>query len=148
MDFLTTPAHWIWLIISLTLFAAELIAPLTYFLWLGCAGLLTALVVWWLPSLMWQLQSVLFSVLAVTSIILSRKWSIHRPSDSPALNRRAEQYIGRVYPLSEAIEHGYGKVRVDDSHWRVHGPTLACGHLVRVVSVDGAVFVVEAANTE
>ena len=53
------------------------------------------------------------------------------------------QYIGRVFTLEEAIINGRGKVRVDDTLWRVEGADLPLGHKVKVVSVDGVVFKVE-----
>jgi len=42
--------------------------------------------------------------------------------------------------------NGVGKVTVDDSTWRVKGPDLAVGTLIRVVDIDGVVFKVEAAD--
>ena len=40
---------------------------------------------------------------------------------------------------------GEGRIRVDDSSWRVTGPNQPAGAAVRVVRVDGATLVVEAA---
>ena len=42
--------------------------------------------------------------------------------------------------------NGVGKVVVDDSTWRVKGPDLPAGTHVRVVGVDGVVFVVESSE--
>ena len=136
---------WGWLVVALVVSAVELIAPVTYFLWIGAAAAVTALVVFAVPDLSWQVQSVIFSVLAVASVILSRKYLVKRQtvSEQPGLNRRAEQYIGRKVTLSEAIEQGEGKVRMDDTHWKVRGPELAAGTEVRIKGAIGSVLEVE-----
>jgi membrane protein implicated in regulation of membrane protease activity len=63
------------------------------------------------------------------------------------LNRRGQQYTGRIFTLDHPIVNGVGKIDVDDSTWRVKGPDLEAGTRVRVVGVDGVVFVVESAET-
>ena len=45
--------------------------------------------------------------------------------------------------LSEPIEQGSGRVKVDDSVWRVTGPDAPAGTKVRVTGGDGAVLTVE-----
>jgi membrane protein implicated in regulation of membrane protease activity len=145
MSFLAT-AVWGWLIVGFILLALELLAPLTYFLWLGASALVTALVLFIVPEISWQAQFLVFSVLSVTSIVISRKYLVNNQtsSDQPNLNRRAQQYVGRVFTLSEAIEQGVGKVQVDDTYWQVTGPPLQQGTEVRVCDTQGSVLVVEA----
>lgn len=139
---------WGWLIIGLVLLGFELLAPLTYFLWLGVSALVTSILIFLIPDLSWQVQFLIFSILSVASILISRNYLVGRQADSevPNLNRRAQQYIGRVFELSEGIQHGVGKIRVDDTHWSVSGPSLKAGSEVRVIGTDGAVFVVEAVD--
>ena len=67
-------------------------------------------------------------------------------SEDPTLNRRGEQYIGRVYVLEEAIANGRGKVRVGDSIWMVEGDDMPAGEKVRVTDISGITFIVEAAD--
>ena len=62
------------------------------------------------------------------------------------LNRRAEQHVGRLYTVAVPIEGGVGKVKVGDTLWIAHGPDAGEGAMVKVVSVDGAVLNVEAAE--
>ncbi|MFT5397200.1 MAG: hypothetical protein ACI85N_002418, partial [Gammaproteobacteria bacterium] len=64
-------------------------------------------------------------------------------NDQPNLNRRGEQYVGRSFTLEEAIVNGVGKIKVDDSTWKVKGSDMPVGMKVRVMSVDGTVFNVE-----
>lgn len=141
-------SYWGWLLIGMALLAFELLLPLTFFLWLGASALITALIIFVLPETTWQAQFLIFSVLSVISIILSRRFLVNRQTKSevPNLNRRAEQYVGRVFTLSQRIAQGEGKIKVDDTYWKVSGPDLEKGTAVRITSADGAVFTVEAAE--
>ena len=136
---------WSWLIIGLVLLGLELLAPATYFLWLGVSALVTAVIIYLIPEIAWQMQFLIFSGLSVISIVISRKYLVNKQteSDVPNLNRRGQQYIGRVFTLSEDIEQGTGKIRVDDTYWSVTGPSLPKGTEVKITSANGAVFSVE-----
>ncbi len=136
---------WAWLIVGLVLLGLELLAPLTYFLWLGVSALVTTVIIYLMPETTWQMQFLIFSGLSVISIVLSRKYLVNKQteSDVPNLNRRGQQYVGRIFTLSENIEQGTGKIRVDDSYWSVTGPSLPKGTEVRVTGADGPVFSVE-----
>lgn len=140
-----TVTFWGWLILAFVLFGLELLAPLTYFLWLGASALATAVVLLIAPDMAWQIQALIFSVLSVVSILISRKYLVKRQTQSelPNLNRRAQQYVGKVFTLVESNENGKGKIKVDDSLWMVSGPALPQGAEVRVTSVEGSIFQVE-----
>ena len=146
MSYLLELSYWGWIIFGLVLLAFELVAPVMFFLWLGASALVTAIVLFVLPETTWQMQFLLFSVLSVVSIILSRRYLVKHQtkSETPNLNRRAQQYVGRVFTLSESIEQGVGKIKVDDTHWKVSGPQLGKGTEVRVTGANGSVFTVEA----
>lgn len=137
-----------WAIFALLLFGLEMLAPGAFMLWLGFAAGAMALLVWAFPELSFLLQAVLFVALAVISVLVSRKWFRSREisGDQPALNRRAEQLIGRVVPLERAIERGTGRVQIADAYWQVSGPDLPEGRSVRVVGVDGMTLTVEAVD--
>ena len=150
MEFFLDMSYWHWIIFGLVLLALELVAPVAFFLWIGASALVTAVAMLVFPELSWQAQFLIFSVLSVFSIILSRMFLVKRQtkSDSPNLNRRGQQYVGRVFTLSESIEQGNGKIEVDDTHWAVRGPTLPKGSEVRVMEADGSVLVVEPVNQQ
>ena len=61
-------------------------------------------------------------------------------TDRPLLNQRAAQYVGRVFTLAEPIVNGRGKIRVDDSTWRVEGDDCPVGARVRVTDAEGVVL--------
>ncbi|MEM9533836.1 MAG: NfeD family protein [Pseudomonadota bacterium] len=143
-EFLVNLSPWHWFALALLLLIVELIAPASFFLWLGLAAGATGLLLALLP-LSWQAQWVAFSVFSVLSIIGWLQYRKRRPqtSDQPKLNRRGERYVGRTFTLSKPIVNGVGKVRVDDSSWKVNGPDRPAGSKVRVTKVDGVVLVVE-----
>ena len=65
--------------------------------------------------------------------------------DQPLLNRKVEQMIGRTFVLHEPIEHGYGKIKVNDALWKVAGPELPAGAKVQVTGADGPTLKVQPA---
>ncbi|MCB1790274.1 MAG: NfeD family protein [Gammaproteobacteria bacterium] len=115
---------------------------------MGISAVVLGLLAWLIPAMGWETQLMLFAILSLVSIVGWRVWQRRYPdeSDQPSLNRRAEQYVGRVFVLETPIENGFGKVRVGDSLWRVEGPDAAAGSRVRVTSADGVVLVVEIAD--
>ena len=65
--------------------------------------------------------------------------------DKPLLNQRANQLIGHVTPLDQAIVNGRGRVQIADAFWVVEGPDLPAAATVRVVAVDGMTLKVQEA---
>ena len=149
MEWLESLVFWHWWILAGVLLIIELTAPVFFFLWLGMAAAATGLLLLVFPSMPVEFQLVLFAVLSVVAVIAWRKYRESRPvvSDQPNLNRRGQQYEGRVFTLDQPIENGIGKITVDDSTWRVKGPDLPAGTRVRVSGVEGVVFLVEAAGS-
>ncbi len=146
--FLGELQFWHWLIFGLLLAVIEILAPGTFFLWLGIAAGVTGLTLLALPATPWQIQLVIFAVLSVASVAGWRFYQHRHPiaTDDPTLNRRGEQHVGRVFALEQAIANGRGTVRVGDSVWRAEGPDLPAGARVRVVAVSGAILKVERAE--
>lgn len=136
---------WAWFVLGGVLLVAEILAPGTFLVWLGLAALITGALTY-LVDVSWQAQVLAFAALAVVAVLVGRKVtpSPDKASDRPFLNRRAEGYVGRVFTLDEPIISGLGRVRIDDTVWRVTGPDTAAGHDVKVVAADGAVLKVEA----
>lgn len=137
---------WTWWILGLILLAVEVMAPGFFFLWFGIAAILigiSALLIAW-P---WQLQIVGFGVLSLISAVIGRQILGYRDveSDDPNLNIRAARLEGRTFVLMEPIEAGSGRMKVDDSVWRVAGPDLPAGAKVMVTGADGTTLKVEPA---
>lgn len=145
IEFLSALEFWHWWILAAALIILEVLAPGTFFLWMGVsAGLIGALLLV-APATPWEIQLFVFTVISVASVFVWRKYLKKNPiqTDAPTLNRRGQQYVGRVYTLSEAIVNGVGKIKVDDTLWKVNGKDTEAGKNVRVTAVDGVVLLVE-----
>jgi inner membrane protein len=117
-------------------------------MWLAASGLITGLLVWLFPVLSLNMQVLIFSVFSVLAITAWRFYGkkLSLETDQPLLNKRGAQYIGRVFSLHEPIINGQGKIKVDDSIWKVHGEDCDIHTKVKVTGIRGTVFDVEKAG--
>jgi membrane protein implicated in regulation of membrane protease activity len=92
---------------------------------------------WWLIGI--------GAICLIADLVIDLVWAhpTVSKSDQPHLNRPAEQLVGRVLVVAEAIEHGRGKVRVGDTVWPVEGPDAPSGAEVRVTAANGTVLLVD-----
>lgn len=141
--------QWHWFGIAAILLIAEVLVSGGFLLWIGISAAVVGILVWIFPhEISWGIQMLLFGVGALVSSVLWWAYLRRNPSktDEPRLNLRNEQYIGRIFALSEAIVNGRGKIRSGDSWWIVQGPDLPVGTRVKVIGVDGIVLKVEKAE--
>ncbi len=141
---------WHWWIAGLLLLGLEMVVPGTFFLWMGVAAGITGALLLFLPDITWQTQFLFFALLSVVTIFGWRRWQKQHPAetDHPLLNRRVEQYVGRVITLDEPLENGRGKARVDDTVWQVvaaSGEDAPSGAQMRITGADGSTLTVEPA---
>lgn len=136
--------HWAWLIAGLVLVGLETLAPGVFLVWLGIAAILTGIVDY-LLTLSWQASLVTFAALALVSVAAGRfaTGARGRSGMGSMLNRRGDALVGRRFTLDQPIAGGEGRVRVDDSVWRVVGPDLPAGAVVHVARIEGATLVVD-----
>lgn len=128
---------WSWMVLGCALLVLEVLAPGVFLLWIGIAALITgaiSLLLWSVGFWGWQVQVLLFLVLALVSAYAGKKFMRSRDdiSDQPLLNKRGEQMIGRTATLTEPIREGRGRIKLGDTMWRVSGPDLPVGARVRV----------------
>ena len=140
LDFINDLGAWAWWVGGAILLAVEIVAPGNVFVWFGIAAILTgaaALV----TDIAWQWELVLFAVLSLVLVILGRSW-FGRPgaSEEPLLNERATRIVGQSYVLGEPIVGGNGRIRIDDTVWRLTGPDLPSGSRIRITGHDGSVL--------
>lgn len=142
---MTTVLYWHWWILGVVFLTLEMLVPGTFMLWLGVAAGVIGLILVVAPDLRVEYQLLLFAILSIASIVAWRAYDRRRPtqSDQPTLNRRADQYLARVFKLEQAIVNGQGKAVVDDTVWLVVGPDLPVGTAVRCVGVEGTALRVE-----
>lgn len=137
-----------WLVIAGVFIVIELLTFTYLFLWLTCAALLVAGLTFLMPQLSLTLQ---FSAFAVLSVLVVAVWlKLHKKSQDASgdnrMNNRAFRYVGRTVTIHEAIVNGDGKVRIDDSYWRVRGEDMPAGTKAKVVGCDGVILNVEAVD--
>lgn len=146
MEWLQEASYWHWWVLGVLLLILEIISPAVFFLWMGISAGVVGLLVLIVPSMAWELQLVLFAAFSVASVMLWRRYLYKHPieSDQPKLNRRGEQYIGRTFTLEEPIVNGQGKIKVDDSIWKISGEDCPSGTKVQVNGVNGVVLIVNA----
>lgn len=133
---------WHWWVIGLVLIVMEVFLPGTFFLWMGVASGVVGVLLFLMPGMGWEYQMLVFAVLSVGSILFWRAWLKKHPTetDQPTLNRRGEHYVGRTFTLLEPIVNGNGKIRVDDSTWKIQGPDCAAGVRVKVTGANGVIL--------
>ncbi|MEZ5647783.1 MAG: NfeD family protein [Alphaproteobacteria bacterium] len=139
---------WYWWVLAVVLFTLEAFAPGAVFLWMGISASLVGILLLILPDLTWQLQGLSFAVLSIVAALGGRQILKRKPihTDEPALNKRGTALIGRIGVLEHPIQSGIGKIRLDDTVWRVLGPDLPTGTQVQVIGVEGASLRVIPAN--
>lgn len=142
--------YWHWAVAGLVLLILEIFAPGAIFLWFGIAALVVSVLKAIFPTMGWELQLIIFSVLSIASIISWRLFFKRNPPkedpESNTLNRRGSEFLGRKIELTTAIVDGVGKVKLGDTMWRVEGPNAAVGTQVTVVACKGSSLVVEKAS--
>lgn len=136
---------WHWWAFGVFLLIVELLAPGMFFIWMAESAFVVGVIVLGFPGLGWEFQLVAFSVISIVSIVVFRRYLSRYPiqTDRPLLNQRSAQYIGRVFTLELPIVNGQGRIRVDDSSWKVQGEDSAAGTTVRVTAAEGSILKVE-----
>jgi len=139
------PWYWFWWILAVLLLIVETFAGEMYFIWLATGAAIMGFVAIGFPMLPWEVQFFLYSLLSAVTVVLWRIWLQGHPpqSDDPLLNRRADQYIGRVCTLTHPIFNGEGRIKLGDSLWNIQGEDCPVGTKVRIVGVNGIVLVVK-----
>ncbi|MEQ1577083.1 MAG: NfeD family protein [Hyphomicrobium sp.] len=152
LEYLVTLGTWNWLIAAAVLIGLETIIPGVHFVWFGFAAALTAALLYLLSALglgdalSLPIQLLVFVALSVASLFAVRSFgtsAAKAATDTPGLNVRGAQYIGREVVVEHAIVNGRGRVRVDDGVWGAQGEDAPHGAKVVVTGVNGTVLVVE-----
>jgi membrane protein implicated in regulation of membrane protease activity len=141
LELISRLGPWNWWILGVLLLGLELLAPGSFFVWLGIASFVVGAAAFFL-DLSWQVELVAFVVLALIFAIVGRRIFARdvTPGEQPFLNNRTQRIVGSIYVLGEPIIDGKGRIRIDDTRWRVVGPDMPSGARVKVVSAEGAVL--------
>lgn len=151
IEFFAGLGGWSWILLGAILLALEILVPGVFLLWIGIAAILTGTLTLQLAGLLplgWQVQVLVFLALSLVAAWIGNRVTRGRgdDSDQPLLNQRGSQLVGRTALLEEPLAEGVGRVRLDDTVWRISGPDLPVGTRVRVIGVENSRLVVEAAG--
>jgi membrane protein implicated in regulation of membrane protease activity len=123
LDWIGGLGAWTWIILGVVLIGLELVAPGAFLLWLGLGchphrphrRLGGAVLADRDPHL---------RGLPVGRLGARQRGVNRAPltGEAATLNRRGEGLTGRVFTLEAPIVAGEGRVRIDDSSWRIVGP--------------------------
>ena len=141
MEFIEGLGAWAWWVLGAVLLAIEVFAPGNVFVWFGVAAILTGTLALF-TELSWQTELIVFIALSVVLVVAGRRFFASRmeSSDQPLLNERAVRYVGKTFVLAEPIIDGTGRIRIDDTQWRIEGADMPSGTRVKVAGVDGTVL--------
>jgi hypothetical protein len=140
---------WHWVVFGIVLIAFELLSPGGfYILFFGLAALVVgALTAAHTAGPLWT-QWLLFSVLAVVSLLLFRKGLLAHMKIDAGPAARVDALVGDLAVPLEAIAPGaVGRVEMRGAAWsaRNAGPTpVAANQRCRVVAVDGLLLEIRA----
>jgi membrane protein implicated in regulation of membrane protease activity len=136
---------WTWAIIALVVSFLELHSPGYYLIWIACAAAITSILTFIL-DLSINAQLVTF-ILAAAGACFAGHFIYPRLLDAsgqtPLLNQRDVELIGKTGVASEDFHFGQGKVRLGDTVWLAEGPSLRQGAGIVVKAVRGTVVIVD-----
>lgn len=136
-----------WILFGLVLLVAEVFVGGSFMMWMGFSAILVGLLLLLLPlagiHMDWEWQLIIFGGGALVALYLWRRYVTEEPqTEAPGLNQRGSDLVGRVVPLKDAIHHGTGIVVIHDTHWKVSGPDLPAGTMVKLLALNDQVFTV------
>ncbi|MXO65367.1 NfeD family protein [Altericroceibacterium endophyticum] len=137
-------AHWVWLTLGVVLAGLEMLVPGVYLIWLAIAAIITGLLTMVL-DLSLLMQVVDFVFLALIAVFSARRYLNDSPIESvdPMLNHPGSRMIGETAQVTQAIDHGTGRVKLGDSEWIARGPDMEVGARARIIGAQGIVLMVE-----
>lgn len=138
-------SHWYWLIAAAVLLLLEIIVPGIFLIWLGLGAALVGLFLLVVPGAepAWQLLALAVSI--CIAVAAGLKWQRRLMRQQPSeLNLGLDGFIGRTAVVSQAFEHGLGRVRLEDSSYAARCKDQPkVGQPVQVTGTDGHSLIVE-----
>lgn len=143
-EFIWSFGAWNWFIVAVALFALESVVPGVHFVWFGVAAVIVG-ALGLTVDIAWEWQLITFAIISCITVFFARRYASPEmaTSDQPELNLRAEQYVGRVVTVEQAIADGRGKVRVGDTVWNAQGSDAPQGARVKITGTNGTCLLVE-----
>ena len=149
-DFLNAQPAWHWWAFGAVLLALEMASTTQYLLWPGIGALLVGVLCFVDPGLDGRLGIFLFAVFSVAATIAWKRspWGRMDHAVHPTLNRRNDQFTGRLVKAAVNFSGGRGAVLVDDTRWSatvIDGSAPLAGDMLEVAAAEGTVLKVRLA---
>jgi membrane protein implicated in regulation of membrane protease activity len=144
-DFSINNPEYVWLGIAALLALAELFVPGVFLIWVAAAAAVTGVLSLFI-DMTFAGQLTVFGLSTIAAVLGGRRWYLTHnvESESPLLNNRSAQLVGRTVTVVEAISSTSGRVKVADGEWKAKGPNIEKGTVARVAAVVGGVLRLEA----
>ena len=145
MDASNILAHWHWLILAFLLLGLEAFGTGGFLLGSAAAAVVVSVTLIMMPDMNWPIQLLIFGsgslLLSLAYWKLFRK--INNRNDSPDLNNRASQLVGRSVELEHDLPIGQSKLLIGDTLWRVESEkNVSQGKKVSVTGHKGMILLV------
>tara|TARA_R110000765_G_scaffold375907_1_gene466601 strand:+ start:172 stop:651 length:480 start_codon:yes stop_codon:yes gene_type:complete len=144
-DFSISNPEYVWLGIAALLALAELFVPGVFLIWVAAAAAVTGILSLFI-DMTFAGQLTVFGLSTIAAVLGGRRWYLTHnvESESPLLNNRSAQLVGRTVTVVEAISATSGRVKVADGEWKAKGPDMEKGTVAKIAAVEGGVLRLEA----
>ena len=136
--------YWqLWCLISIVFFIIEMFTPVNFFMNLGLACLISALVAYFNAS--FTLQVILFAVFGALFLIFLRPFLVYKKQNGED-DESDEKYVGKTAVVSEKITSGTGRIAIYGETWQAkscNGEEIEEGTQVKILKIDSIVMYVE-----
>lgn len=143
MELFIEPFFYNWLILGAILLIVEVATFTLLFFWLAIAAFVMAGISYLIPTLSITQHLLIFSVVCIACVVVWHRLfkKTQEKLGDKRMNNRAERYIGRTATLIEDTDNGNGKIRIDDSLWKVQTEAdLTAGTAVEIIAADGVIL--------
>lgn len=141
MELIEHLVYWHWFILGMALLGLETLGVGGFLIGIGIAAIIQGIISLIAPFLSWQVQLVVFGVMALVFSFVYWKFfrKVNEKTDRPAINDRARQMIGK-----SATVVAPNKIQIGDVMWDYTcSKKLAIGDEVTVVGAQGMALIVK-----
>ncbi len=145
MDIAFTLQPWHWLILVFLFLAAEALGAGGFLLGSAIAAAVVSLWLWLVPEMGWPVQLLIFGIGSLLFTLAYWKLfrNVNNKNDSPELNNRALQLVGRTITLEHDLPAGQSRLQIGDTLWKVESDqNISQGCKVSVTGHRGMVLLV------
>lgn len=130
-----------WFLAGLFFLGLELLSPGFFLIWIGLSSLCVSLSSYFFQLTLFQ-EVVVFVVSVPVFLAMGKLISRTEIRQAEALNQRGKNLVGQSFHLTSPIAYGKGILNIDDTIWKIQGPDLETGALVKIVDIrDNALIV-------